>query len=85
MGRGGNIAAMSHTYKVIVTHNGEDVQVYPQQTGRGQLDPGGKFDEACQRIGMMVMSSGITSIKVYRDDKLHRTAEVTAHSDLTEK
>jgi hypothetical protein len=76
---------MIHLYRVIVTHNGEMVQVYPQQTGRGLLDPGVKFEEVCQRVGMMVMSSGITSIKVYRDDELHRSAEVTMHSEITER
>lgn len=76
---------MIHLYRVTVTHNGETVQVYPQQTGRGQLDSGVKFDEVCKRIGMMVMSSDITSINVYRDNELHRSAEVTAHSEMTER
>ncbi len=71
---------MSHVYKINVIHNGETVQVYPQQP---RYDS--NFEDVCKRIGMMVMSSGITTISVYRDDKLHRTAEVTMHSDFTER
>jgi hypothetical protein len=72
---------MIHFYKVTVTHNNETVQVYPQRPGPDELpNPGIDIEEACQRIGTMVMSAGITSINVYRDDELYRSVVVTEHA-----
>lgn len=72
---------MIHFYKVIVTHNDDTVQVYPQRPKPDELpDPGIDFEQVCQRIGVMVFSAGITSIKVYRDDELYRSMSVTEHA-----
>lgn len=66
---------MAHRYRVLVQHNGEQVQVYPQHR-----EAGTHFQEACTRIGMMVMSEQIERIEVYRDDGLYRSIEVQGDS-----
>jgi len=62
---------MSHQCKITVVHNGETVQVYPQKRETGY-----NLDEICKRIGMMVMSNGITDITVYRDGEVYRQCTV---------
>lgn len=62
---------MNH-YRVIVNHNGEEVQVYPQRLTRGDTN----LEDVCIRIGMMVMSNGIECITVYRDGEVYRTVNV---------
>lgn len=59
----------NHTITVI--HNGNSVKVYPVKREAGY-----NFDEICKRIGMMVMSSGITEITVYRNGRIHRQCTV---------
>lgn len=59
----------NHTITVI--HNGNSVTVYPVKR-----EVGYNFDEICKRIGMMVMSSGITEITVYRNGRVHRQCVV---------
>lgn len=74
---------MIHFYTITVIHNGDTVQVYPRQTGCREA--GVNYVEVCQRIGTMVMSAGITSITVNRDEQLYRSVEVTAHNDEIER
>lgn len=75
-----------HFYIVTVTHNGEQVQVYPPRPKPDELsDPGIDWHEVCQRIGTMVMSNGITSITVNRDGQSYRSVKVTTHNDETER
>lgn len=62
----------THHYRVVVDHNGDMIQVYPQ--GRERFDA--SLDDACKRIGMMVMAENIESITVYRDGEIYRQCVV---------
>lgn len=62
-------------FKVTVIHNGESVDTFPVRGRKGHEDST-SFDAACQRIGMMVMSSAVTDITVYRDGEVYRTVQV---------
>jgi hypothetical protein len=56
-----------NTCIITAIHNGDTVQVYPVKR-----DAPYNFEEVCKRVGVMVMSSGITEVTVYRNGKVHR-------------
>ncbi len=60
-------------------HDGRPHRAYPTKKDRRNTS----FEEACKRIGMMVMGRTVTEITVYCDDEVfcrwaQQKAEVTA-------
>lgn len=68
-------------YKVLVTHLGQTVRAYPT----AKDTDASSFEETCKRIGMMVMSSGISNITVYRDGQVYRNVEVKPLAEAESK